>query len=133
MQPRRVKQVWRNLARRAEDEALGASASILGGLDEVLTVTRLGLPTELRRALACPNIIENMMGTVRRVCLNVKRWRTASMALRWRPQPRCSKQRRAFANSKHTNNSQPFAWPSKFTTRNAGQTTALLLSKARAA
>jgi transposase-like protein len=29
------------------------------------------------------NIIENMMGTVRRVCRNVKRWRDASMALRW--------------------------------------------------
>src|SRR6516165_2738765 len=27
--------------------------------------------------------IENMMGTVRRVCRNVKRWRNAAMALRW--------------------------------------------------
>lgn len=69
--------------RRLQDEAPGASASILEGLDEMLTVTRLGLPTELRRSLACTNIIENMMGTVRRVCRNVKRWRTASMALRW--------------------------------------------------
>ena len=44
---------------------------------------RLGLPSELRRSLACTNIIENMMGTVRRVSRNVKRWRSASMALRW--------------------------------------------------
>ena len=29
------------------------------------------------------NSIENMMGTVRRVCRNVKRWRNADMALRW--------------------------------------------------
>jgi putative transposase len=29
------------------------------------------------------NSIENMMGTVRRVCRNVKRWRNAAMALRW--------------------------------------------------
>jgi hypothetical protein len=29
------------------------------------------------------NIIDNMMGSVRRVCRNVKRWRDASMALRW--------------------------------------------------
>jgi hypothetical protein len=28
------------------------------------------------------NIIENMMGTVRRVCRNVKRWRTALMGAR---------------------------------------------------
>ena len=49
----------------------------------MLTVIRLGLPLPLRRSLACTNIIENMMGTIRRVCRNVKRWRDASMALRW--------------------------------------------------
>src|ERR1700758_4110805 len=53
------------------------------GLDEMLTVNRLGLPVKLRRSLACTNSIENMMGTVRRVCRNVKRWRNAAMALRW--------------------------------------------------
>jgi hypothetical protein len=46
-------------------------------------VVRLGLPLELRRSLACTNIVENVMGSVRRVCRNVKRWRDASMALRW--------------------------------------------------
>src|SRR4051812_39340686 len=59
------------------------AGSILEGIDEILTVTRLGLPKELRRSLACTNIIENVMGTVRRVCRNVKRWRSASMAMRW--------------------------------------------------
>src|SRR5438132_9496260 len=73
----------KNLARRLEQQAPGVAASILEGLDEILTVIRLGLPAELRRSLACTNIIENMMGTVRRVCRNVKRWRDASMALRW--------------------------------------------------
>src|SRR6478736_2789207 len=62
----------RHLARRLEHDA--PSASILEGLDEILTVTRLGLPKELRRALACTNIVENVMSTVRRVCRNVKRW-----------------------------------------------------------
>jgi putative transposase len=55
----------------------------LEGLDEILTVNRLGLPTERRRSLACTNIIENMNGTVRRVCCTVKHWQDASMALRW--------------------------------------------------
>jgi hypothetical protein len=59
------------------------AASILEGLDEMLTVNRLGLPVKLRRSLACTNSIENMMGTVRRVCRNVKRWRNAAMAWRW--------------------------------------------------
>jgi putative transposase len=79
----KAEKLIRNLARRLAQEAPGASGSILEGLDEMLTVTRLGLPSQLRRALACTNIIENMMSTVRRVCRNVKRWRTASMALRW--------------------------------------------------
>ena len=43
----------------------------------------LGLPAELRRSLACTNIIENMNGTIRQVCRNVKHWQDASMALRW--------------------------------------------------
>jgi hypothetical protein len=72
-----------NLARRLEQEAPGVAASILEGLDEMLTVNRLGLPTQLRRSLACTNSIENTMGTVRCVCRNVKRWRNADMALRW--------------------------------------------------
>ena len=73
----------RNLARHLEKDWEGVSASILEGLDEMLTVTKLGLPPELRRSLACTNIIENVMGTVRRVSRNVKYWRSPSMALRW--------------------------------------------------
>ena len=49
----------------------------------MLTVVRLKLPMPLRRSLACTNAIENMMGTVRRVSRNVKRWRNPAMALRW--------------------------------------------------
>jgi transposase-like protein len=73
----------RDLARRMEKEAPGVSGSLLEGLDEMLTVNRLRLPPELRRSLACTNAIENMQGTIRRVTRNVKRWRDASMALRW--------------------------------------------------
>jgi Transposase, Mutator family len=79
----KAERLIRNLARRLEQVAPGVAASILEGLDEMLTVIRLGLPEQLRRSLACTNIIENMMGTIRRVCRNVKRWRDASMALRW--------------------------------------------------
>src|SRR5471030_1049036 len=79
----KAERLLRNLARRLEQEAPGVAASILEGLDEMLTVNRLGLPAKLRRSLACTNSIENMMVTVRRVCRNVKRWRNAAMALRW--------------------------------------------------
>ena len=63
-----AERLLRNLARRLEQEAPGVAASILEGLDEILTVNRLGLPAQLRRSLACTNGIENMIGTVRRVC-----------------------------------------------------------------
>jgi putative transposase len=79
----KAERLIRNLARRLEQVAPGVAASILEGLDEMLTVIRLGPPEQLRRSLACTNIIENMMGTIWRICRNVKRWRDASMALRW--------------------------------------------------
>jgi transposase-like protein len=71
----KAERLLRNLARRLEGEARGVAASILEGLDEMLTVNRLGLPAQLRRSLGCTNGIENMIGTVRRVCRNVKRCR----------------------------------------------------------
>jgi transposase-like protein len=79
----KAERLLRNLAQRLERDWSGVAGSILEGIDEILTVTRLGLPKELRRSLACTNIIENAMSTVRRVCRNVKRWRSASMAMRW--------------------------------------------------
>jgi putative transposase len=57
----KAEKLVRNLAKRLEREAPGVAGSILEGIDEILTVPRLGLPDELRRSLACTNIIENMM------------------------------------------------------------------------
>ena len=79
----KAERLVRNLARRLEKDWPGISATILEGMDEILCVVRLGLPQDLRRSLACTNIIENMNGTIRQVTRNVKRWRDASMALRW--------------------------------------------------
>ncbi len=79
----KAERLMRSMAQRFEQEAPDVSRSILEGLDEVLTVSRLGLPLELRRSPASTNIIESMNSTVRQVCRNVKRWRNAGMALRW--------------------------------------------------
>ena len=79
----KAERLLRNLARRLEHDDPGVSGSILEGLEEILTVIRLGLPPELRRSLACTNIIENALGTVRQTSRNVKRWRNGEMALRW--------------------------------------------------
>ena len=60
-----------------------AAASLREGLEETLTVLTLGLPTRLQRFFATTNCIENLIGTVRHVTRNVKRWRDGRMIRRW--------------------------------------------------
>jgi transposase-like protein len=60
-----------------------AAASLREGLEETLSVLKLGLPLRLRRFLATTNSIENVMGTVRRLTRNIKRWRDGAMIRRW--------------------------------------------------
>ena len=60
-----------------------AAASVREGLEETLTVVKLGLPPTLRRFFATTNCIENLMGTLRHVSRNVKRWRRGDMRERW--------------------------------------------------
>ncbi len=60
-----------------------AAASMREGLEETLTVLKLGLPPTLRRFFATTNCIENLIGTVRHVTRNIKRWRDGDMRRRW--------------------------------------------------
>jgi len=60
-----------------------AAASLREGLDETLTVMRVGLPGALRKTFATTNPIENMNGTLRRIARNVKRWKDQAMIRRW--------------------------------------------------
>jgi transposase-like protein len=61
----------------------GAAASLREGLEETLTVLRLGVPPTLARTLRSTNPIESMISICRNHCTNVKRWRDGQMALRW--------------------------------------------------
>jgi transposase-like protein len=79
----RAKRQLTNLARRLRDEHPGAAASLEEGLDETLTVKRLGLSSRLERQLSTTNSIENLIGSVRRLGARVKRWRGGRMILRW--------------------------------------------------
>ena len=60
-----------------------AARSLEEGLEETLTVHRLGVPTELRRVLRTTNPIESAFSRVRTVCRNVKRWRDGNQRERW--------------------------------------------------
>ncbi len=60
-----------------------AARSLEEGMEETLTVHRLGLGALLRRSLATTNPIESCLSTVERVARNVKRWHGGDQALRW--------------------------------------------------
>jgi putative transposase len=61
----------------------GAASSLREGLDEMFTINRLGLPSELRRCLGTTNIIDNGHSALRDRVRRVKHWQSGSMALRW--------------------------------------------------
>ena len=75
----KAERLLRNLAQRLEREAPGVAASLLEGLDEMLTVNRLGLPPQLRRALACTDemdkrffVTSQIRGDLLQVCSLVR-------------------------------------------------------------
>ena len=60
-----------------------AAGSLREGLEELFTINRLGLPSELRRCLGTTNLIDNGHSALRDRVRRVKHWQTGLMALRW--------------------------------------------------
>jgi transposase-like protein len=73
----------RGLAGELERSHPGAAASLREGLEETLTVTRLGVRGALKKTLSSTNPCESMIECVRRTSRNVKRWQNGDMAMRW--------------------------------------------------
>lgn len=61
----------------------GAAASLREGLEETLTVQRLGITGALKATLQSSNPIESMISIARTTSKNVKNWQSGAMALRW--------------------------------------------------
>ncbi len=61
----------------------GAAASLREGLDETLTLQRLGVHGQLWKTLSSTNPIESMIGICRHASRNVKHWQNGDMCLRW--------------------------------------------------
>lgn len=61
----------------------GAAASLREGLEETLTVQKLGITGAMYRTLRTTNPIENLNGLIARFTRNVKRWKDGQMTLRW--------------------------------------------------
>jgi transposase-like protein len=73
----------RTLAQELERTHPGAAGSLTEGMEETLTVIRLGIKGKLRRTLESTNPCESMIDTVRTTQRNVKHWSTGEMGLRW--------------------------------------------------
>jgi putative transposase len=61
----------------------GAAASLREGLEDMFTVTRLGITGTLARTLTTSNPIESMISIARATNRNVTYWRDGQMVLRW--------------------------------------------------
>jgi putative transposase len=91
----RMRQAWALTNYRQARQRLGqlvvelertwpdAARSLQEGLEETLTLTRLGVAGQLAKTLSSTNPCESMIEIVRRTQRNVKRWREGDMRKRW--------------------------------------------------
>jgi len=80
-----AKKFMDNTLRWLEQISEPAAASLKEGLEETLTVVKLGLPDLLRKTFSSTNPIESILDGVRYRTHRVKRWRTGKgqMVARW--------------------------------------------------
>lgn len=71
------------LARQLEHDHPGAANSLREGLEETLTVTRLGIRGALLRTVYSTNPVESMGSIMRDNAAQVTHWQSGMMALRW--------------------------------------------------
>ena len=83
LDPPKGKSKLKELARQLQAQHPDAAASVREGLDEMFTITELGITGELARCLATTNVIESPNSVVRRVSRKVTNYKDAQMALRW--------------------------------------------------
>ncbi len=74
-----LEKLWRQLC----EINPSAARSLEEGMEETLTLHRLGVSPLLRRTLRSTNVIESCLSTVRHVARNVKRWQGGDHITRW--------------------------------------------------
>ena len=70
------------IAKNLEIRYPAATASLLEGLEETLTVHRLGIPGLLRKTLSSTNAIESANSNCMSFARNIKKWKDGTMILR---------------------------------------------------
>jgi len=81
--PKIARRKLEGLVRSLENDHPGAAASLREGLEETLTLQKLGVTGALYKTLRTTNPIENLNGSVTHFTRNVRRWRDGSMIVRW--------------------------------------------------
>lgn len=99
--PEAAEAALRHLAGSLEEAHPGAAASIREGLEETLTITRLGLSPALIKTFKLTNPIESLNDGIRTVERNVKNWQSGTWPCAG-PPPRCSSARSASGASTAT-------------------------------
>jgi len=74
-----LERIWRQLG----EVNPSAARRLEEGMEETLTLHRLGVSPLLRRSLSTTNLIESCLSTVRHVARNVKRWQGGNHIARW--------------------------------------------------
>lgn len=81
--PKLARRKLEALASSLENDHPGAASSLREGLEETLTLQKLGVTGALYKTLRTTNPIENLNGTVGHFTKNVRRWRDGAMIVRW--------------------------------------------------
>ncbi len=81
--PKRAQRLLENLARSLEQSHPGAAASLREGLEDTLTLMRLGVRGTLLQSLRSTNPIESLNDKIASYTRRVKRWQGGKMILRW--------------------------------------------------
>ena len=72
-----------NQSVRRTPDSFGAAASLREGLDEILTLHRLGVYAQLGRSFKTTNCLENINGQIEQRCGKVDCWKTSNQRHRW--------------------------------------------------
>jgi putative transposase len=81
--PNLAKQRLEQLASELDHSWPDAAGSLREGLDDTLTLMRLGIAGSLAKTLSSTNPCESMIEIVRHTQRNVKRWQDGDMRKRW--------------------------------------------------
>ena len=81
--PKKAQAALRKIVDWLEPSSPGAARSLEEGLEETLTLTRLGLHPDLLKTFASTNLIESCFSRTEDFSRRVKRWRNGKMFIRW--------------------------------------------------